>query len=261
MSIRKQCELLETHRSVIYYKPVEESKENLEIMRLIDNHHLEYPTEGVLRIQDFLNEQGYKVNHKRVRRLVRKMGIHTIYPKKNLSKLGKAVYIYPYLLRGLEIVRPNQVWEIDITYIPMEKGFMYLTAVIDVYSRYVVGWTISNSLEASVSLNVLKESIRMHGKPEIVNSDQGSQFTCKEWTEYLEKERIKISMDGKGRALDNIYIERLWRSVKYDYIYIHTIPEGLELYKGLRTYFERYNLKKHQGIGRKTPESMYKQAA
>jgi putative transposase len=169
-------------------------------MRKMDEHYLEHPTAGVLRMQDFLFLLGFTVNVKRVRRLLRKMGLMAIYPKKNLSKPGQAKYIRPYLLRNLKITRPNQVWAIDITYIPMAKGFLYLTAIIDVYSRYVVGWGLSNSLDAIYSHQVLTEAIAMHGKPEIINSDQGSQFTCKEWIEYLEEEHIHISMDGKGRS-------------------------------------------------------------
>lgn len=177
LSIRKQCELLELNRSIYYYQPRPEKPENLYFMRLMDEFWLKHPTYGVLQMQDFLRSQGYSVNHKRVRRLLRKMGIMAIYPKKNLSKLGNAKYIRPYLLRNLSVERPNQVWAIDITYIPMEKGFMYLTAIIDLYSRYVVGWNISNSLEATHSLEVLEKAIKIHGAPEIVNSDQGSQFT------------------------------------------------------------------------------------
>lgn len=261
ISVRGQCVLLGIHRGGLFYQPVQESTANLEIMRLMDENNLNHPTAGVLRMQDFLFGLGFLVNHKRVRRLLRKMGIMAIYPKRNLSKLGLAKYIQPYLLRGLKVVRPNQVWAIDITYIPMAKGFLYLTAIIDHYSRYVVGWGISNSLDAVNSHMVLKEAISIHGKPEIINSDQGCQFTCKDWIEYLEKEHIQISMDGKGRAIDNILIERLWRSVKYDYVYLHPVNDGLELYKGLRKHFAYYNDFPHQGIGRRAPVSLYKQVA
>jgi len=193
---------------------------------------------------------------------MRKMGLMAIYPKRNLSKAGLAKFIKPYLLKGLIIDHPNQVWAIDITYIPMKKGFMYLTAIIDLYSRYVVAWNISNTLEAECSLTVLKNAILIHGKPEIVNSDQGSQFTCELWISYLESQEIKISMDGKGRALDNIFIERLWRSVKYDYVYLNPASDGNELYHGLREYFDYYNHHQaHQGIDRKIPVALYKPAA
>ena len=171
LSIREQCGLLEIHRSGLYYKPAGESPENLKIMRLMDEHYLKHPTEGVLRMQDFLLSHDMTVNHKRIRRLLRLMGIMAIYPKKNLSKLGQAKYIRPYLLRNLSVIRPNHVWAIDITYIPMANGFMYLTAIIDLYSRYIVGWGLSNTLEAECSLSVLKQAIADHGKPEIINSD------------------------------------------------------------------------------------------
>ena len=205
-SIRKQCELLDVPRSNFYYEPAGEGDENLRAMRLMDEEFLEHPTHGVLQMQDFLVALGFIINVKRVRRLLRKMGIMAIYPKRNLSKLGHAKYIRPYLIRGLKIDRPNQLWEIDITYIPMAKGFMYLTAIIDVYSRYVVAWDVFNSLDAENSLSVLKTAIEHYGKPEIINSDQGSQFTCPIWTEYVENEGIRISMDGRGRATDNIFI-------------------------------------------------------
>lgn len=262
ISIRHQCEMLEINRSSVYYKPVEESEENLQIMRLMDEHHLDHPTEGVLQMQDFLFLCGFCVNHKRVRRLLRKMGVMAIYPKRNLSKLGNAKYIRPYLLRNLRIDHSNQVWAIDITYIPMAHGFMYLTAVIDVYSRFVVGWDVFNSLDAENSLEVLKRAIAAYGKPEIINSDQGSQFTCALWTEYVENAGIKISMDGKGRAIDNIFIERLWRTVKQDYVYLHPAENGTDLYAGLRTFFRYYNTQKsHQGIGRIAPEKLYRKVA
>lgn len=262
LSIRKQCELLELSRSNIYYDAIGESEENLRIMRLMDEEFLEYPTHGVLQMQDFLFTLGFIVNPKRVRRLLRKMGIMAIYPKRNLSKLGHAKYVRPYLLRGLKITKPNQVWAIDITYIPMEKGFMYLTAIIDVYSRYVVAWDVFNSLDAENSLSVLKLAIARYGKPEIINSDQGSQFTCAMWTEYVESESILISMDGKGRATDNIFIERFWRTVKQDYVYICPPSNGVELYKGLNTFIDYYNHKKaHQGIDRIIPVVLYKKVA
>jgi putative transposase len=262
LSIRCQCGLVSVNRGSFYYHPVAETEENLHIMRLMDEHYLKHPTEGVKRIGDFLLALGIIANHKRVRRLLRLMGLMAIYPKKNLSRPGQAKYIKPYLLKGLTIDHSNHVWAIDITYIPMPKGFLYLTAIIDVYSRYVVGWGISNTLDASCSLNVTKEAILRHGKPEIINSDQGSQFTCNDWIGYLEKEDIKISMDGKGRAIDNIFIERFWRSVKYDYVYIKIPSDGLELYQGLKEYMEYYNNELcHQGIEHQIPANKYYQAA
>lgn len=261
ISVRQQCILLAISRSGLYYQPVKESEENLKIMRLMDAYYLKHPTYGVLRVQDFLFSLSLVVNHKRVRRLLRLMGLMAIYPKKNLSKLGQAKYIRPYLLKGLKIERPNQAWAIDITYIPMAKGFLYLTAIIDLHSRFVVGWGVSNSLDSTSVHKVFKTAILEHGKPGIINSDQGCQFTCKEWIGLLEKEDVKISMDGKGRAIDNVFIERLWRSVKYDYVYLKPANDGLELYEGLKEYFQHYNYDlPHQGIGRKIPFHLYNKA-
>jgi putative transposase len=262
LSLRKQCDLFSIHRSGIYYKPIGEKPENLKIMRLMDEHYLKRPTEGVIRMQDFLLVMGFVVNHKRVRRLLRLMGLMAIYPKRNLSKLGLKKYIHPYLLKELEITRPNQVWAVDISYLPMKYGFLYITAIIDVYSRYIVGWGISNTLEAEASINVLKQAIQDYGKPEIINSDQGSQFTCENWVTYLKEEDIKISMDGKGRAIDNIFIERFWRTLKYDYVYLHPASDGLELYQGVKQYIQYYNHElHHQGIGRRIPAELYQPAA
>jgi putative transposase len=262
LSLRRQCELLDLAPSSYYYKPKGERQENHTIMRLMDEEFLDHPTHGVLQMQDFLSSRGFLVNHKRVRRLLRKMNVMAIYPQKNLSKIGQAQYIHQYLLRHLEIDRPNQVWAIDITYIPMKRGFMYLTAIIDIYSRYVVGWDLFNDLRAENSLEVLQKAIQQNGKPEIVNSDQGSQFTCALWIEYLQNQGIQISMDGKGRDLDNIYIERLWRTVKRDYVYINPPDNGIELYVGLKKFFEYYNkMKTHQGINRQIPAHLYKNYA
>ena len=261
LSVRLQCKLLGISRSNYYYQPAVESEENLLVMQLMDRHHFHFPTHGVLQMQDYLHSEGLIVNEKRVRRLLRLMGIMAIYPRKNLSKLGQAQYKRPYLLRGLIIDRRNQVWQIDITYIALEKGFMYLTAIVDVYSRYCVGWGIYNTLEAENSLEVLRLSIGKYGKTEIINSDQGSQFTSEVWLHYIEVElnnEIKISMDGKGRATDNIYIERFWRTIKQDYVYICLPQNGIELYRGVKKYIEYYNChKRHQGIDRQTPEEMY----
>lgn len=262
LSIRRQCDILNVSRSSLYYKPLGESADNLRLMRMLDEYFIDHPTYGVLQMQDFLRGKGYNVNEKRVRRLLRKMGIMAIFPKRNLSKMYQREYVHPYLLRNLKITHSNQVWQIDITYIPMRKGFMYLTAIIDVFSRFVVGWTLSNTLDAEVQQGLLKTAIKQHGKPEIVNSDQGSQFTCHDWINLLKNNEIKISMDGKGRALDNIFIERLWRTVKQDYVYLNPADDGIELYKGLQNFFEMYNFKKaHQGIGRQIPVKVYEAAA
>lgn len=256
LSIRKQCILLGISRSSLLYEAKTESAENLELMRLMDQHYFIHPTYGVLRMQDFLFSKGYWVNEKKVRRLLRLMGQVAIYPKKNLSNPGDTMYKYPYLLRNLAIERSNQVWQIDITYIPMARGFLYLTAIIDVYSRFVVGWGLSNSLNAKGTHEVYYAAIKEYGKPEIINSDQGIQFTCKEWSTVVKGSQI--SMDGKGRALDNIYIERLWRSVKYDYVYIEVIEDGSSLYLGLKKYFKHYNTQlRHQGIERQIPKELY----
>jgi putative transposase len=266
LSVRKQCKLLEINRSSVYYKPKSESIENLNIMRIMDEHYMEYPAEGVLRVQDHLLTLSLIVNVKRVRRLLRLMGIMALFPKRNLSKLGLLKYIRPYLLRKLQIDHSNQVWMIDITYVPMSKGFMYLTAIIDVYSRFVVAWDVYNTLEAENCLNVLKMAIAKYGRPEIINSDQGSQFTCPLWVDYLEsaenpENKIQISMDGRGRAKDNIYIERFWRTVKYDYVYLRPAENGTELYGGLKAFIDRYNHKRHQGLGRKIPADLYQRIA
>lgn len=258
LSLRKQCKLLEINRSSLYFKPNGETDLNLDTMKEIDRINMKYPSFGVLRIQNELEEVGYHINHKRIRRLMKKMGIEVIYPKRNLSRLGRAEYVYPYLLRNLNITRPNQVWQIDISYIPMKKGFMYLTAIIDVYSRFIVGWQISNSLDKETQTELLNESIQRYGKPKIINSDQGSQYTSKNWIDCLKGHQIEISMDGKGRATDNIYVERFFRSIKYDYIYLNPAETGLELYLGVKKFIEEYNQRKHQGIGNKKPKDLYK---
>ena len=262
LSIRRQCELFGVNRSTHYYKPVEEDPEDLDVMRKMDEEYLKHPTKGVLGMVDFIKTFGILIGPKRVRRLLRKMGVMAIYPRRNLSKLGFAKYIHSYKLRGLDITHSNQVWCIDITYIPMEHGFLYLTAIIDVYSRYIVGWSLSNTLGAECSLKVLKQAVAEHGKPEIVNSDQGSQFTSPIWIEYLEEQEITISMDGRGRALDNIYIERFWRTLKQEYIYIWPAEDGNTLIKGLNEYMNYYNNQRtHQSLDRKTPYDWYEYAA
>lgn len=259
LSKRKQCDLLSINRSTLYVKPKGESEKNLQLMQLIDKHHIRHPYKGVLQMQDYLKQEGYQVNVKRVRRLMRKMVIYPIYPKQNLSKLGKAKYIHPYLLRGLNITRSNQVWAIDISYIPMKRGFMYLTVVIDWYSRYVIGWQLSNTLEAETQTELLEQLIDVYGKPEIINSDQGSQYTCENWVSYLKGEYIRISMDGKGRATDNAVIERFFRTIKQEWIYLNPTDKVTELRKGIENYISYYNTKRtHQGINRKIPVNLYR---
>lgn len=259
MSIQKQCKILSLSRTAHYYKPKGESDENLEIMQRIDKEHLKHPAKGVVGMTDHLREDGIKVGTRRVRRLMRKMGIEAIYRRRSLSKLGQAVYIKPYLLRGLKADHRNQVWCIDITYIPMKKGFMYLTAIIDVYSRFIVSWGLHNTLDASNCIEVLREAIRKYGAPEIINSDQGSQFTCREWDAVCaEYPDMKVSMDGRGRAKDNIWIERFWKTIKYEYIYIQPEDTGSELYHGIKTFVDDYNHhRRHQGINHMVPGKIY----
>lgn len=245
LSIRKQCDLLAVHRSRLYYKPVEEKPENIKLMRIMDKHLIQHPTEGVKSMVYMLKDLGYPVNPKRIRRLFRIMGRETLYRRKNLTKAGLREYIKPYLLRNLDITHSNQVWCTDITYIPMKRGFMYMTAIMDVYSRKILSWSVSNTMSTSWCLSVLKEAIEHYGKPEIINTDQGSQYTSAMWTHYLEQQGIQISMDGKGRATDNVWIERFWKSLKYDYIYLNPSDNGLELYEGVQDHIEYYNAKVH----------------
>lgn len=261
LSIRRQCELLSVPRSTFYFSPKGESGENLMYMDIMDRYWMEHPYCGGLRLQDHLHDLGHMVNIKRVRRLMRLMGIEAIYPKRNLSSVGAAEYIMPYLLKGLDVDRPNKAWAIDITYIPMPHGFLYLIAVVDIHSRYVVGWTLTNTLEAEPCVDTVVTAIGEYGAPEIINSDQGSQFTSALWKEAMQEAKVRVSMDGKGRAIDNIFIERLWRSVKYEYVYLNPEKDGLAFYHGLRKWFEWYNTKrKHQGKQRKTPASIYQMA-
>lgn len=259
-SINVQLNLLGVSKGSFYYRPKGEKEDNLKMMRLMDEHILEDPTAGVLTMKDMLEEKGFKAGYERIRRLMRKAGITPIYPRRHLTVLGRKKYIHPYLLRNLKVDRPNQVWAIDITYVPMERGFMYLTAVMDVYSRMVIAWGLSNSLDAESSLGVVREAIGIYGSPEILNSDQGSQFTCADYIGLLKSHKIRISMDGKGRALDNIYIERFWRSIKYRHIYLNPAQDGIGLFRGIDQWIEKYNRRKHQGIAEK-PMVRYKKAA
>ncbi len=262
LSVVKQCELLQIHRSGFYYKPSQESEENLALMRLMDEWYLNVPFYGIRRLTKLLQNKGYEVNRKRVKRLMQVMGWETIYHKRNTSKRNPLHAVHPYLLRGLEVKRINQVWAIDITYIPMKKGFMYLCAIIDLHTRYVVNWGISNTMTAEWCKQITQEAIETHGKPEILNSDQGSQFTSLEHVELLKANGIQISMDGKGRAIDNIFIERLWKSVKYECVYLHAFEDGVKLYEGLQKYFWFYNHERiHQSLDYTTPASKYQLAA
>lgn len=229
ISVLKQCVILSIHRSRYYYEPKAETAENLAIMLWMDKQYFQTPFYGVLRLTAELIDIGYAVNQKRVRRLMKLIGWKTLYQQPRTTIADKASYKYPYLLKGVRFVRVNQVWEIDITYLPMAKGFMYLFAIIDVYTRFIVGWDISNTMSAEWCASITEEAILAHGKPEIINSDQGSQFTSEVHTALLKKHEIQISMDGKGRAIDNIYIERFWRTIKYEDIYLKVYENAVSL--------------------------------
>ena len=236
LSVRRQCQLLGVNRSTYYYVPAKESPLNLELMRLMDEQYMRTPFYGWPRMTVYVRKQGYLVNHKRIQRLMQKMGIQAIYPKPSLSKSQPGHKIYPYLLRNVAITRPNQVWSTDITYIPLQKGFMYLVAVIDWYSRYVLAWRLSNTLESTFCIEALQQALQQ-GRPAIFNTDQGSQFTSVAFTSVLETADIQISMDGRGRALDNIFIERFWRTIKYEDVYLHRYETVPVLIRGLERYF------------------------
>lgn len=259
LSLVSQTALLGLHRSGLYYHPVAVDAEDLLLMSLLDKQYLKTPFYGYRKMTVFLQEGGYQVNHKRVRRLMRVMGIEAIYCRPNTSQANKAHKIYPYLLKGLSITGANQVWATDITYIPMKKGFMYLMAIIDLYSRYVLEWSISNTMESQWCSQTLKKALTKHGKPVVFNTDQGSQFTADLFVEVLLSNGIQPSMDGKGRAIDNIFVERLWRSVKYEDIYLKAYEDGWQLEQGMNNYFRFYNRERtHQSLKYNTPEKVYK---
>lgn len=260
LSVANQCALLGIHRSGLYYKPKQESPLNLELMKLMDEHYNYHPFKGATRMHTWLTlDKGFNINHKRVERLYYDvMGLTAIMPGRHTTKKNKAHKTYPYLLRNLKVTRPNQVWATDITYIPMEKGFMYLTAIIDLYSRCVLNWSVSNSMDAEWCAEVLQEAIDIHGKPEIVNTDQGSQYTSEIFVTTVLSNNIKLSMDGKGRAIDNVFIERLWRSVKYESVYLNPPKSGVDLYHQMQYYFTFYNTeRRHQGIDNQIPKKRY----
>lgn len=259
LSIRRQCELLGINRSTKYYTPSERKKSDDDFYKvLIFEIYKDYPFYGYRKVTKELQKMGYTINRKKVRRLKNEMGLRTIYPRPNLSKPAKGHKIYPYLLRNLEISRPNQVWATDITYLRLEHGFVYLVAILDLYSRKVLSWEISNTLDAEFCCSTLNRALLKYGKPEIFNSDQGSQFTGNKFIGILEKNEIKISMDGKGRALDNIYVERLWRSLKYEDVYIKQYDSVKECRLGVKNYFIFYNTKRfHQSLEYLTPDEIY----
>jgi len=261
LSIRRQCELLGLDRGSYYYTPGEETAENLDIMGRLDRLYVKWPFLGSRKLAELLGREGVEVNRKRVQRLMRLMGLEAICPKRHLSANGAKHRVFPYLLRGLEIVRPDQVWAADITYIPMRHGFLYLVAILDWYSRYVVTWRLSNSLETAFCREALKEALRA-GSPDIFNTDQGVQFTSDEFTQVLLDAGVQVSMDGKGRVFDNIFTERLWRSVKYEEVYLKAYEDGWETEKSLGRYFGFYNTRRpHQALNYRTPEEVYRAVA
>ncbi len=248
----RQCELVGLARSTWYYRPPGESAENLALMRRIDEQYLRTPFYGSRKMAEVLG-----VNRKCVQRLMRMMGIQAIYPKRRTTWPAPGHKIYPYLLRNVEVTRPNQVWASDITYVPMRHGFLYLVAIMDWYSRYVLSWRLSNTLTGNFCVEALDEALSQ-STPEIFNSDQGSQFTATEFTSRLEATGVAISMDGRGRAIDNVFIERLWRSVKYEEVYLHDYSDGWEAEASLAAYFRFYNHERiHQSLGYRTPADMY----
>ncbi len=257
LPVTRQCQLLSLNRSTVYYQPKPVSDEDLKLMRRIDEMHLKRPFYGSRRIRDWLWEEGHDINRKKVQRLMRQIGIQALYPKKGTSNPGKGHKIYPYLLKGLVIDRPNQVFCADITYIPMAKGFVYLVAVMDWYSRKVLSWRLSNTMDSDFCVEALEEAISRYGAPEIFNTDQGAQFTSEAFTDVLKASNVKISMDGKGRWIDNVFVERLWRSVKYEEVYLRAYASIIEARSRIGAYMSFYNQeRKHQSLG-KTPDQAY----
>jgi putative transposase len=258
ISVRRQCELLGVNRSSLYYQRLGESEENLRVMRLLDEQYTRTPFYGSRKMAEWLGRQGFAVNRKRVSRLMAVMGIEAVYPKPKLSQPGEGHRIYPYLLRGVGITRINQVWSTDITYIRMAQGFLYLVAVMDWFSRYVLSWRLSLTLDLDFCVEALQCALR-RGRPEIFNSDQGSQFTSKKFTGELAAREMAISMDGRGRYLDNIVIERLWRSLKYEEVYLKDYESVTEARTGLAQYFRFYNQERlHQSLQYRTPAAIYR---
>jgi putative transposase len=258
LSVSRQCDLLGLPRSTLYYVPVEDDPEDLALMRLLDEQYTRTPFYGVRRMTWWLRSEGRGVNPKRVRRLLRTMGLEAVYPKPRLSRSAPGHRIYPYLLRGMTIDRPNQVWSTDITYIRLVRGFVYLVAVLDWYSRYVLAWSVSNTLEGGFCVETLRQALARYGRPEIFNSDQGAQFTSDAFTGVLESAGVRISMDGRGRALDNVFTERLWRSVKYEEVYPKDYAGVPEAVSGLGSYFDFYNCRRpHQSLAYRTPQTVF----
>lgn len=260
LSIVQQCLLLSIHRSGLYYKPCGESKLNEELMRLMDEHYLEHPYKGAPRMYTWLTkDMGYEISQNRVDRLYYKvMGLRAVIPGPHTSKRRKDHAVYPYLLRDLTITHSNQVWATDITYIPMAKGFMYLVAIIDLHSRMILSWSLSNTMEAQWCVEVVREAIEKYGKPVIFNTDQGAQFTSSAFSQFILENGIKLSMDGKGRATDNAFIERFWRSLKYEHIYLRPRQDAIALYHGIHRYMKWYNEeRRHSSLADQRPKEVY----
>mgnify|MGYP000228783655 FL=1 len=258
LSISRQCRLLNINRSTYYYKKRPLKPIDLKLMELIDRQYLKTPTWGSRSMRNHLRRLGYKVNRKRVQRLMRLMGLEAIYTKRKTSRPHPDHKIYPYLLRSLKIDRPNQVWAADISYIPMSRGFMYLVAVMDWQSRKVLSWRLSNTLDTDFCVEALEDAINQFGSPDIFNTDQGAQFTSRAFTDVLKEHDIKISMDGRGRVQDNIFIERLWWTVKHHYLYLHVFDNGTQLRNGLNEWFRFYNQERfHQALDNLTPDEVY----
>jgi len=258
VSVRRQCEILALNRSSLYYESVGPDPEELELMRRIDELHLKYPFFGSRRISQELRTQGMVVNRTRAQRLMRILDLDGVAPKPNTSRPAPEHPVFPYLLRNLTVSRPNQVWATDITYIPLARGFAYLVAIMDWYSRRVLAWRLSNSLDTAFCVEALEDAFARFGQPEIFNTDQGSQFTAEDFTQVLRARGIKISMDGKGRCLDNVFVERLWRSLKYEEVYLNDYDNLVEARSGIGRYFVFYNDRRpHQALGYQTPASFY----
>jgi putative transposase len=258
LSVRRQCQLLGLSRSTLYYEPVPEAPEDLRLMALIDQEYTRHPFYGSRRMAAWLTGQGEAVNRKRVQRLMRLMGLEAIYPRPKLSTPDRQHKVYPYLLRGVNIERPDQVWSTDITYVGLPTGFMYLAAVIDWFSRYVIAWRLSNTLDGEFCLEMLQEALA-RGKPEVFNTDQGVQFTARAWTSRLESAGVAVSMDGKGRWADNVWVERLWRTVKQEELYLKRYETVPLLQAGLKEYFPFYNEgRPHQALDYRTPAQVYR---
>lgn len=258
LSMRRQCELLGVNRSSLYYQPVETDPAELALMRVIDELHLAFPFYGSRKITEALKAKGYAINRKRVQRLMRLMDLEAIVPKPNTSRKAKGHPVFPYLLRNMKVSRVNQVWAADITFIPLACGFAYLVAIMDWYSRRVLAWRLSNTMETEFCVAALEEALRRFGSPEIFNTDQGAQFTATAFTSVLLEREIKVSMDGKGRCLDNVFVERLWRSLKYEEVYLYAYTSVMEARSGIGRYMAFYNNDRpHQSLGYQTPRMFY----